>query len=135
MKHVLEERIRAELLKRAAEQSFRTLLGGPLAATVSFLTLRSQQFHIHELLWAITAGTASLVGALWCRNQLRNATLTRWRFRAITGLAASAMIAMPAAFHPAPNSRQAALEAVSVAISTIVTTMMFAADRRSATPP
>lgn len=131
MKHAQEEKIKAELLKRAADQSFRTLLGGPLAAMVSFLTLRSQHFRTHELLWAITAGATSLVAALWCRRQVRGTTLTLWRFRAFVGLAASAMVAMPAAFHPAPNSRQAALEAVSVAISTVVTMMMFAADRRS----
>jgi diguanylate cyclase (GGDEF)-like protein len=131
VKHAQEERIKAELLKRAADQTFRTLLGGPLAALVSFLTLKSKHFHTHELLWALIAGSASIVGALWCRKKVRSDTLTLWRFRAFAGLAASAMIAMPAAFHPAPNSRQAALEAVSVAISTVVTMTMFAADRRA----
>jgi diguanylate cyclase (GGDEF)-like protein len=124
-----EDQVRRELLNRAAEQSFRTLLGGPLAALVSFLTLHSQQFHSHELLWAATAACATASSALWCRKQLRNNTITLWRFRRVAGLGAGAMIAMPAAFHPAANSRQAALEVVSVAISTIVLMVMFAADR------
>jgi diguanylate cyclase (GGDEF)-like protein len=124
-----EEQVKRELLNRAAEQSFRTLLGGPLAAFVSFLTLHSQHFHTHELLWAATAACTSVSAALWCRKHLRNDTITLWRFRAVAGLAAGAMVAMPAAFHPAANSRQAALEVVSVAISTIVLMIMFAADR------
>jgi hypothetical protein len=124
-----EEQVRRELLNRAAEQSFRTLLGGPLAALVSFLTLHSQQFQAVELLWAATAACTTASAALWCRKQLRNNTITLWRFRAVAGLAAGAMIALPAAFHPAANSRQAALEVVTVAISTIVLMIMLAADR------
>lgn len=124
-----EEQVRKELLNRAAEQSFRTLIGGPLAAFVSFLTLHSQQLHALELLWASTAACTTAGAALWCRKQLRNNTITLWRFRGVAGIAAGAMIAMPSAFHPPANSRQAALEVVSEAISTIVLIIMFAADR------
>jgi diguanylate cyclase (GGDEF)-like protein len=124
-----EHQVRRELLNRAAEQSFRTLLGGPLAALVSFLTLHSQHFPAHELLWGATAACTTASAALWCRKQLRNGTITLWRFRVVAGIAAGAMIAMPAAFHPVANSRQAALEVVTVAISTIVLMIMFAADR------
>jgi diguanylate cyclase (GGDEF)-like protein len=129
MKTALDERIATELLKQAAVQSFRTLLGGPLAALVTFLSLRSSHSSTPELLWAVGAGCTTFTAALWCKRQLQKDTLTLWRFRAFAGMAAAAMIAMPVAFHPAPTSRQAALEAVSVAISTVVTTVMLAADR------
>lgn len=123
--------MQGELLKRAADQSFRTLLGGPLAAVVSFLSLRSPQLLFQEVLWAVATSCATLGAALWCRSNLRRDTLTLWRFRAFAGVAAASMMCMPVAFHPEPNSRQAALEVVSVALSTIVTMLMLAADRRA----
>jgi diguanylate cyclase (GGDEF)-like protein len=129
VKGAQESRVRAELLKRAAEQSFRTLLGGPLAALASFLSLRSPQLHLHEVIWTITAACTTLGTSLWCKRNLQRESLTLWRYRGFVGLAGASMIAMPVAFHPAPNSRQAALEVVSVALSTIVTMIMTAADR------
>jgi diguanylate cyclase (GGDEF)-like protein len=129
MEEVQETRIETVLLRQAAEQSFRTLLGGPLAALVSYLTLRSSAVEASQIIWALTAGLVTFSVALWCRSNLRKDSLTRWRYRAFAGLAACSMVAMPVAFHPAPNSRQAALEVVSATLSTIVLMIMTAADR------
>jgi diguanylate cyclase (GGDEF)-like protein len=121
--------VQAELLKRAAEQSFRTLLGGPFAALAIFLSLRSTNFRTGELLWTVLASCLTLGASLWCRTSLRKGSLTLWRYRGIVGMAATTLIVMPVVFHPSPNSRQAALEVVSVALCTIVLSIMTAADR------
>lgn len=129
MEEAQETRIQAVLLRQAAEQSFRTLLGGPLAALVSYIALRSSVVQLSQIMWAVTAGGVTLSTALWCRTNLRKDSLTLWRYRAFAGIAACSMMAMPVAFHPEPNSRQAALEVVSATLSTIVLMIMTAADR------
>jgi diguanylate cyclase (GGDEF)-like protein len=130
MKGVQDDRVKSVLLKHAAEQSFRTLRGGPLAVIVGLLALRSPSVQIHEFIWAAVSACTTLLGAIWCRTRLRRETLTLWRYRGFVGLAAGSMMLMPVAFHPEPNSRQAALEVVATALSTIVIMIMTAADRR-----
>ncbi len=125
----LEVNTRAALLKRGAQQSFRTLLGGPLSALATYLSLRSTQVQVLEILWTVIASLTTLGVALWCRKNIRQNSLTLWRFRMFVGLAGGSMVAMPIAFRPTPNSRQAALEVATIALSTIVCVIMTAADR------
>jgi diguanylate cyclase (GGDEF)-like protein len=133
MKRAPDSRVQTELIKRAADQSFRTLLGGPLGALACFLSLHTAGLHEHklEVMWAVTMTCTTLSAAFWCRKSLRNDTVTVWRYRAYVGMAGVCMVIMPVAFHPAPNSRQATLEVVSVALNTIVLMIMTAADRPS----